>query len=127
MNWIDQSILEFGNSIGIASLRFDADGALRLGTESGGAIELHYQREFDPPVVLAMVSEPAGFSRSARLRAAMRLANFRRQPALSLHVALDGDQLVLATRLDERSFSQPALESTLDLLDRLHQQAADGQ
>lgn len=124
MAWIEQSISEFGRSIGIASLTLDADGGLRLGTESGGAIEVHHQRDFEPPVVLVMVSEPVGFSRSKRLRAAVRLADFRRSPGLPLLVALDGDQLVLATRMDERSFSHPALEAALDQLDRLHQQVA---
>ncbi len=125
MAWIEQSISEFGRSIGIASLALDADGGLRLGTESGGAIEVHHQRDFQPPVVLVMVSEPVGFNRGNRLRAALRLADFRRRPIVPVVVALDADQLVLATRMDERAFSHPALESALDQLDRLHQQIAN--
>ncbi|MDO8300135.1 CesT family type III secretion system chaperone [Lacisediminimonas sp.] len=124
MAWIEQSISEFGRSIGIASLALDAGGGLRLGTESGGAIEVHHQREFQPPVVLVMMSEPVGFNRGKRLRTAMRLADFRRRPTVPVLVALDADQLVLATRMDERSFSHPALESVLDQLERLHQQIA---
>jgi type III secretion system chaperone SycN len=125
MAWIEQSISEFGRSIGIASLALDAGGGLRLGTESGGAIEVHHQREFQPPVVLVMMSEPVGFNRAKRLRMAMRLADFRRRLTVPVLVALDADQLVLATRMDERAFSHPALESVLDQLERLHQQIAD--
>lgn len=125
MAWIEQSISEFGRSIGIASLALDTGGGLRLGTESGGAIEVHHQRDFQPPVVLVMMSEPAGFNRGTRLRTAMRLADFRRRLTVPVLVALDADQLVLATRMDERSFSHPALESVLDQLERLHQQIAN--
>lgn len=125
MNWIDQSIREFGNSIGIASLRFDEDGVLRLGTGSGGSIEVHHQRDQSPPTMLVIASEPIGFNGPARLREALKLADFRRQCAWPLHVALDGDQLVLAARMDERSFSHSALETVLDQLDALHQQLAE--
>ena len=125
MSWIEQSIKQFGRSVGISSLAFDGDGALRLGTGSGGTIELHHQHELSPPALLIIVSELVGFNRAARLRAALRLADFRQQAVSPLHVALDGDQLVLATRMDERAFSHPALEAVLDQLDRLHLHIAE--
>ncbi|MDB5798442.1 MAG: hypothetical protein JWP36_2344 [Paucimonas sp.] len=121
MNWITQAISGFGSSLGLSRLALREDGALRLHTDSGGAIEIHHLADGANPQVLLVMSEPGEYSLAPRLRAALAQADFRRSQGQQLHVASVDGQLVLATRLAERECSQPAVEAGINQLQQLHE------
>lgn len=121
MDWINQSISAFGASLGLPRLSLDNEGTARLRTGSGGAIEIHHLVQEHGNDVLLLWSEPAPYDAAQRVRTALKLADLRLAPGLPLQVAVFDGQLVLASRMDERSVSQPVLEERMDWLRRVHE------
>ncbi len=122
MDWIQQAVSDFLAAIGLPGAVLNAQGFLRLRTGSGGAIEIQHVRELQAPSLMLAWSEPDPWDLSRHLKAALRLADFHETASLPLLVAAHADQLVLATRMQERSVSQSSLEDSMDYLRRMHEQ-----
>jgi type III secretion system chaperone SycN len=122
MNWIDQAVGEFLANVGFLGLSLDHDGFVRLRIGGGGAIEMQHLRDEDPASLMLAWSEPDPYDLPRHLKAAWRMADFRQATPLPLLAAAHEDQLVLATRLDERNVSRTALEESMEWLQKLHEQ-----
>jgi hypothetical protein len=122
VDWIQQAVSNFLGAIGLPGATLDAGGFLRLRTGSGGAIEFQHVREGESPSLMLAWSEPDPWDLPRHLKAALRLADFHEAANLPLLVAAHAEQLVLATRMQERSVSQSSLEDGMDYLRRMHEQ-----
>jgi type III secretion system chaperone SycN len=122
MDWIQQAVANFLTSIGLPGMALNHDGAVLLRTGSGGAIEFQYVSEGSATSLMLAWSEPDRYDLPRHLKSALRMADFRNAGSMPLMVAAHTDQLVLATRLQERSVSQSALEESMDWLRQMHEQ-----
>lgn len=98
---------------GVAAFAFDRRGTLYL-EEQPEALLMYLSRDFDTHE-----------SVRARLTQALRLCHYRHNWPCAVQVGLrDASQLVFLARLPLTEVTLPALEQTLELLTRLHEQTA---
>ncbi|MFO1349149.1 MAG: type III secretion chaperone SycN [Gammaproteobacteria bacterium] len=121
MNWIDDTLHDFGRALGIAGLRLNDSAVASLVFERRGA--LFIERATD--VVLVYLARQTPSHDSARLERALGITHYREGHPLPIHAGLLGDDtLVFLARLEERAFSLPVLERTVELLSELHDRVA---
>ena len=120
MNWVEQTVAAFGQTIGIPGLSLSASGSVDLVLEHGGMLSLRHLGEKAPAEVVVQRSKPLGFAPERQIRRALRLSDFRHPSSWHTQVAIDNDLLILAMRMPERTFSLDSLEQTISELMRMH-------
>lgn len=124
---IDEAISEFGRSLGIPSLALGDSGRLALAFGDFG--ELFFEKRpgehHGEEMLLVCLARDHGHNPERVALRALEACHPRRLPRelVNVALALDG-RLVLIVRLGEREVSLPSLESTLQLLKGLHDQAS---
>jgi type III secretion system chaperone SycN len=122
MNWVNDTLADFGRRLGIASLGFGEHGVARLALPSGGWIAVEPVRRGEVDEVLVYMGQPLGFDAPKRLRQALEKAHFSDAGALPVQLASRGKGpdtvLVALTRLPARGFTPQALDHALDTLTR---------
>ena len=125
MDWIEQAVREFGATLGIDELHFDARDGLELALDSGEMIGIAHSSALPSEEMLIYASAPLAFDPLPQMEAALRLSNARHAGAPYLHAAVLDERLVLAIRLDARAFNLPALdEAVWRLVDMQHEAAS---
>ncbi|MDK2123483.1 type III secretion chaperone SycN [Parachitinimonas caeni] len=123
MSWSAQTLSDFGRQMGMEDLSFNHNGVARFDFADGGSMGIELKSE----VVLIYLIRPLGYHGETARQKALRLADRRQGWSMPIQVGCMGaNKLIFLTRLPERSFTLPALEEALDLLNRLHQMAQDG-
>ena len=120
MNWIDHAITEFGRNIGIPSLQLNSSLRLKLKLENDSCINIQHMPELALPEVIISRAELLNYLNEKQFRAALKLANFRKQAIWPVQVACNEKELLIAMRIPERSFSLNVLEQTIEQLTLLH-------
>ena len=120
MNWIDHAITEFGRNIGIPSLQLNSSLRLKLKLENDCFINIQHMPELTLPEVIISRSELLNYLNEKQFRAALKLANFRKQTIWPVQVGCNEKELLIAMRIPERSFSLNVLEQTIEQLTLLH-------
>ncbi|MDB5840272.1 MAG: hypothetical protein JWQ23_2224 [Herminiimonas sp.] len=120
MNWIQQTIAEFGQSLGIPGLALDPDNRLDLAIESGESISIRYLPDLPLKEVLVSRSKPLAYNRPGQLRRALRLVDFRLPTGWPVQAALSEDALIFNMRIPERSFVLNTLEQAIAQLGEMH-------
>jgi type III secretion system chaperone SycN len=126
MNWVDQTIAAFGQTIGIPGLSLSPNGSVDLVLEHGGSLSLRHLGDSVPAEVVVQRSKPLEFAPERQIRRALRLSDFRHPSSWPTQVAVDDDLLILAMRMPERSFSLDSLEQAISELVRMHAFIAEG-
>ncbi len=121
MNWIDQTVAEFGESIGIPALALDAQNQVCMELQSGGEIRIDYLSEPPFSEIVVSRSQPLEPEYSTQLREALRLTDFRCSDRWAVNATVYNDQLVLGMRIPEREFELNVLEDALSQLTQMHQ------
>jgi len=125
MDWIQQAVSEFGNSLDIDDLRFDATEGIELALDSGEIVGISCSPDLTLQEMLVYVSAPLAFDPLPQLALALELGNARYAIAPYIQPAIVGNRLILALRLDVREFNLPALdEAVWRLVDAQHLAAA---
>ena len=125
MDWIQQAVSEFGNSLDIDDLRFDATEGIELALDSGEIVGISCSSDLTLQEMLVYVSAPLAFDPLPQLALALELGNARYAIAPYIQPAIVGNRLILALRLDVREFNLPALdEAVWRLVDAQHLAAA---
>lgn len=124
MDWIRQTIQEFGAARGLDGLEFDPDSVLELSLQNGELLGFAYLPELAHQEVLVYVSMPLGFDPLRQLEMAMRLSNGRRQPYGPVQTGIQDGRLTTAMHLPARGFDLPSLEQSISGLLELQQRAA---
>jgi len=127
MDWIQQAVREFGETLDIENLQFDAREGIELTLESGEIVGIAYMPELASQEMLVYVSAPLAFDPLPQMALALQHGNARYGTAPYLQAAIVQKRLVLAIRLDAREFDLPALdEAVWRLVDMQHEAAAAG-
>ncbi len=117
MSWVEQTISEFGNSVGIDALSLNDAGIVTLQFERLGALYIE-RREAELLVYLVReLSHPDADT----FREALLVCHHQRRHPFPIHAGLRGENhLVLLARIPETDFILPNLESAIHLLDQMH-------
>ncbi len=121
MRWVNQTIAEFGQNIGIQGMALAEGGELQLVTEDGGSIGLIHAGELHPPQVIIYRAISLNYLTAGQLRKAMQLADFRLPRPSQVQTACSDKHLIIAIRFPERSFITSSLEEGIAILESLVQ------
>ena len=125
MDWIQQAVREFGDTLDIQHLQFDASVGVELELESGEIVGIACSPDLPSQEMLVYVSARLDFDPLLQMEHALRLSNARHGAVPYLQPAVIDRQLILAVRLDAREFSLSTLdEAVWRLVDMQHQAAA---
>jgi type III secretion system chaperone SycN len=125
MDWIQQAVREFGETLDIANLQFDASEGIELALESGEIVGIACMPSLASQEMLVYVSAPLEFDPLPQMALALQLGNARYGAAPYLQAVIVENRLVLAVRLDAREFDLPALdEAVWHLVEVQHEAAA---
>ncbi len=123
MTLIEDTISEFGRSIGMEGLKLRDDGALVLDMQKLGSLgmELIGDRREDVALSLSRRIERPDETACARV---LELCHYRTPAPWPVRAGLTGaGQLIFAIKLDISDFTVSNLHKALDWLDGLHQQS----
>lgn len=119
MDWIQQTVRDFGDTLGIEDLEFDASQGIELMLDSGVLVGISCLPSQE---MLVYATAPLDFDPLSELEQALRLSNARYGDLPPVQVAISNNQLVLAIRLSTREFDLPALDEAVGrLVDMQHQ------
>jgi hypothetical protein len=124
MDWIQQTISEFGISRGIGELVFEFDSVLELQLESGELLGFCYIPDLPLQEMLVYTSAPLQFDPLAQFEAALRLANGRSNSYGQAQTGIQEERLVMAMHLPARAFDLPLLDQTVNSLLEMQYKAA---
>jgi type III secretion system chaperone SycN len=124
MDWIQQAVRDFGDTLDIDHLQFDAGQGIELALESGELVGIASSPELALQEILVNVGSPLAFDPLPQMELALRHSNARHGPAPYMQAAIIGSRLVLAIRLDAREFSLPALDDAVWRLVDIQHEAA---
>ena len=114
MNWAEQVVNEFGRSLGLHELSFDAHASIRLDAADNTGIGLFLITRPPQQEVVVYRSIPTTYLSPAQYRAALQSVNFRNPYSWPLQATCDQKELMIAMRIPERSFMVSTLEKTLN-------------
>lgn len=124
MDWIQQTIREFGTSRGLGELAFEFDNILELQLQSGEMLGFCYLPELPLHEMLVYTSAPLQFDPLGQFEAALRLTNGRSNPYGQVQTGIQEELLVMAMHLPARAFDLPLLEQTVNSLLEMQYKAA---
>jgi type III secretion system chaperone SycN len=117
MTWMDDTISEFGRSMGLTNLAFDQEGLICLDFESLGTLFLEKADEY----MLIYLAREVPPHETGILGRALALCHFRHNLPFAVNTAFGADdRLFFLVRLVENDVSLPILEKSIDLLSQLH-------
>jgi type III secretion system chaperone SycN len=119
--WIEDTLKEFGQGIGVDNLHFNPQGVCCLKLEETGT--LYIERRDEVEVILVYLVRQIPFLDDETLSKALALNHFRNAWPLPVGSALrEDDQLVFITWIESTDFSLPILEKAIRLLMNLFNQ-----
>ena len=125
MDWIQQAISDFGDSLGMEDLALDDNGSLELVLESGELIGIVHLAEAADKEMLVYAGAPLRFDPLAQMERALQLGNARYGVLPAVQTAISNNLLVLSMRLPAREFDLPALDEAVWRLIDMQHDAAD--
>lgn len=124
MDWIQQTIREFGASRGLGELEFEFDSILELDLPGGELLGICHIPELPLHEMLVYASTPLRFDPLRQLEAALRLANVRCHSYGQVQTGIQDERLVMAVHLPARAFDLPLLNLTVNSLLEMQEKAA---
>jgi type III secretion system chaperone SycN len=122
MNWVNQTLAEFGVQIGITDLSFGKHGVAQLILQSGGLLAVEPVHRGDIEEVLVYMGQPIGFDAEKKIRKALCNIHYLQNTQLPIQLATLGvgsDAMLIAlVRISERDFTLPVLGHAFDYLNR---------
>ncbi len=122
MNWIDDTLADFGRRLGLDHLDCGAHGVAQLTLAGGGLIAIEPVTRGDEEEVLVYVGRRVGHDAPRLLRRALARAHHTEVGSLPVQVALRGqgpDTLLLALlRLPTREFTPQRLDRAFEHFNR---------
>jgi len=119
---IEQSVAEFGRSLGMTDLRLKDEGAIALGIERIGvlAIEVIGDRQEDVALSLTRSVERPDAQACQR---ALELCHYRNPSRWPVHATLaaGGGALVFAIQMEAQDFILSNIHEGIEVLTRLHE------
>lgn len=123
MNWVHQTLAEFGQTLGIPDLDFGSHGVARLQMQSGAWYAVEPARRGEKDEVLVYLSLPCGFDSQRIVQRALKQIHYQHELGRwPLQIAFQGvgpeAALIVLTRMSDRSFTLQSLTDAFDFLER---------
>lgn len=125
MDWIQQAVRDFGNTLGIDALAFDASQGVELMMDTGELVGIALLPEPSSQEMLIYATTPLQFDPLPQLEQALAMGNGRYDLAPPVQAVIVDRHLLLATRLPIREFDLPALDDAVGRLVARQQEAAE--
>lgn len=119
MNLVDDTIAEFGTTLGIDQLRLSDQGTLVLAIQSLGLLGFDRAGPYGESVLVSLTRPlPTGWDQNwAGLLGA---SHYQSRPPAGLQVGVVRDQLVLALVVEPADLTLPRINEAITALDRHH-------
>lgn len=121
MNWINDTIREFGISIGIHGLALDATGMLDLDLPNNARLRITALKDPVIPEVILSRGESLPYPSRAILLKSLQMNDFRNSANWPIQTGLSDQHLWISVRIPERAFVIKTLEQGFLELKRLHE------
>lgn len=125
MDWIQQAISDFGDSLGIENLALDDNDSVELILDSGELVGIVHLADAADREMLVYAGAPLQFDPLAQMERALQLGNARYGDPPAAQTAISNNLLVLSIRLPAREFDLPALDEAVWRLIDMHHDAAN--
>jgi type III secretion system chaperone SycN len=125
MNVIEETVAEFGRSMGMQNLRLRANGCLVLALQSVGTLAIDVAGPQQDSVVVSL-SKSVSRSAEPDSRRLLSLAHYRSRSPLPVQFGAAHGQVVLAVVLPQEEFTLTKINEVIRLLDRQHQSMEAG-
>lgn len=120
MNWIEDTLRQFGQNIGIGDLGFNSRQLCCLALERSGVLYI----ERKDRVVVVYLAKEIPYIHEGVLEKALKLCHPGTLRSLPVVAGLNGsNELVFLARVKEEEFSLPTLEEAIRLVKELHESA----
>ena len=117
MSWVEQTISEFGASVGIDALSLNDAGVVTLQFEQLGTLYIERRNEEILIYLVRDVEHPD----AALFRRVLSCCHHQHHHPFPVHAGLRGEtSIVFLIRMPEADFILPNLERAMNLLDQLH-------
>lgn len=133
MNWVHETLAEFGRELGLADFGTGQHGVAQLRSASGALLAVEPVRRGKPDgidEVLVYLGQPLGFEAEVLRRRAMEKVHFSHGGPYPVQIACRGEgpqaMLLMLVRLPERAFTRQALVHVVDYLYRWYDELRDG-
>lgn len=121
MNWINDTIRDFGISIGIPDLALDNRGKLDLDLPNNARLRISSLTNLPLPEVLVSRSESIFYPSYEILAELLKLNDFRNASEWPIQTSISERELWISMRIPERSFVVNVLEQALSNLKKIHE------
>jgi type III secretion system chaperone SycN len=122
MDWIADTLTDFGRQLGIDNLQADAEGRLSLQFDNGGLLSVEQVQRAGQDEMLVFWMTPVGYQAGAWVRKALARCHEAGDSRWPVQVGLRSGgpdtQGVLLDRTPARGFTPQALGQVMDLLRR---------
>lgn len=122
MDWLDNTVAEFGRQLGLRDLRPNDQGVVRLILASGRPLSVEPDMRHGHQELLVALGHQVGHDATQHAQTALRMAHAQRFAPLDIQLAVSGhgvDTLLIAsTRLPARAFTVQALSAVVSTLAR---------
>jgi type III secretion system chaperone SycN len=120
MTWVNDTIRDFGISIGLPELMLNERGILDLDLPNEARLRIAHLAHLPVPEVVLSRSETIFYPTSAMLTELLKLNDFRNSSEWPIQTAISDHELCISVRIPERSFVVNAMEQAFSSLQNMH-------
>ena len=120
MTWVNDTIREFGNSIGLPEIMLNERGILDLELPNEARLRIAHLAHLPVPEVVLSRSETMFYPTSALLIELLKINDFRNSSEWPIQTAINDHELCISVRIPERSFVVNTMEQAFSSLQNIH-------
>ena len=130
MNWVHETLADFGKRLGLTNFGTSAHDVAQLRMASGALLAVEPVQRGEIDEVLVYLGQPVGFEAAHLSRQALEKVHFSNGGSFPLQIATRGEgaerMLLMLTRIPEREFTPQILEQAVDYLNRWYDELKNG-
>ncbi len=120
MTWVNDTIRDFGISIGLPDLMVNEHGILDLDLPNEARLRIAHLAHLAVPEVVLSRSETMFYPAPARLTELLKLNDFRNSSEWPIQTAINDHELCISVRIPERAFVMNVMEQAFLSLKNSH-------
>ncbi len=120
MTWVNDTIRDFGISIGLPELMLNERGILDLDLPNEARLKIAHLAHLPVPEVVLSRSESMFYPTAELLTELLKLNDFRNSSEWPIQTAINDHELCISVRIPERSFVVNVMEQAFSSLQNMH-------
>ena len=120
MTWVNDTIRDFGISIGLPELMPNERGILDLDLPNEARLQIAHLAHLPVPEIVLSRSETMFYPTPALMTELLKLNDFRNSSEWPIQTAINDHELCISVRIPERSFVVNAMEQAFSSLQNIH-------